>query len=126
MGADGAGYSRQEFRVKKHISLGSITVNLRTTSSALPVKAKSYADSVIALFGLQEWEIVITLADNPGGRETADGCCWVSGRYLNARIEIRRDLNEERMRAVIMHELFHVVYGQMDVIVEDRVLELYP
>ena len=83
-------------------------------------------NEVRALLGIDDgWHLWLREADKPGDYDNADGHCALEARYLKATITIRRGLDAEREREVILHELFHVALAPID-LANDRIIELLP
>lgn len=83
-------------------------------SEPLPQWIEDYAQEVRALFGLESWEIVVKLSDNPGNDRESEGHSSVDVRYLTAKIELGRSLDTEKMRTVMMHEMLHVAFAPIE------------
>lgn len=77
-------------------------------SETLPQWIEDYAQECRMLFGLDDWQIVVKTVDAPNGDKGNEGFSWVDVRYITARIELRRDLDMNKMRHVTMHEFLHV------------------
>lgn len=64
------------------------------------------------------WHVTVALSDCPGGDEENNGHCHIDTAYLNADIELARDLEEGREgRRIIMHEVMHITHSEIDQIV---------
>lgn len=87
----------------------------------------AYARDVRRLLGVgDDWHIWLDLVDRPDGDEDTDGCTHLEERYLKARIALRKGIeSDDRMRAVIMHELLHCALAPIDLSF-DRVFDLVP
>jgi hypothetical protein len=92
----------------------SMAISVHVDHTKLPSWAEQYAMDTRDLLGLGDWTIALKAVDHPGREDGTDGVCYLDARYLSATIEIRRNLGEARMRAVIMHELLHLVLGPID------------
>lgn len=66
-----------------------------------------------------DWHITVKVVDHPNGDADNDGTCYVSANYLNATIEFARDMTQnEQGRHVILHEILHVAYAEIDQVVK--------
>ncbi len=89
-------------------------------------RAKATFNEVRALLGIDDgWHLWLREADKPGDYDNADGHCALEARYLKATVTIRRGLDTDREREVILHELFHVALAPID-LANDRIIELLP
>lgn len=91
----------------------------------LPDWLEAYAQDLRTLFGLADWEIVVKLVRVPGGDPTNEGHSRTDFRYLSATIELNRKLPKEGLRAVLMHEMLHVVLAPIEQAYA-RICELVP
>lgn len=67
------------------------------------------------LLGIDDgWHITIDMVDEPSGDRSYNGATTYSSVYLNAKIELAKDLeNNAEGQRVVMHEVFHVALAQM-------------
>lgn len=79
----------------------------------LPSDLQAYADQCVAALRLHDWTITFAMRKKPGNKASNMGATWLSPRYLSARIEIRRDLVDAQARDTVLHELLHVVLGDV-------------
>lgn len=92
----------------------------------VPEWIRAYACDVRDLFGLSEWKLWVELSDTPGGKSHIDGNCNLDTRYLKAVISVRRGLtSKERIQAVVMHEMGHVLLARIDQCM-DRLMDMIP
>lgn len=71
----------------------------------------------VRLFGLEAWEIYLSLSDDPGGHHAKIGqrvgAAKFETRYLNAKIELWEGLTEDQGKEAITHELGHILLGRI-------------
>jgi len=89
-------------------------------TTPLPDWMQDFIGNARSLVGIDEgWHITGKLVDAPDHRPDTDGACWPDAVYLNARLELSRDLQpDEHGRRVILHELLHIIHAEMDEVVE--------
>lgn len=93
--------------------LRKINVAVNTTDD-VPEWIVDYISNLSVLWWLDHWHIFVKMADKPADSDDTGGCTTVDQAYLNAEITLRRGIDDDQMRRIIMHEMLHVVLGRID------------
>lgn len=84
----------------------------------VPKAVEDEAAALIVAFGLEEWEITLSLADQPGKGDNL-GYCLTNYRYLRADVEICRAARLDEQRYAVAHELLHPALAALIDVFED-------
>lgn len=82
----------------------------------VPQTLQDLAPGLAALFGVEHWDIWVSMADQPGGQDLG-GICKTQIRYYCAEIEIRRDASFQRQQESLVHEFLHIVLAPVAAII---------
>lgn len=94
--------------------------------SQLPQPVTDYIDRLRRVFGIPEWYVKSILVDHPGGDENTGAICGAEQQYLQAHLEVSREVldsgDDAYIGRVIRHEVLHIVFARLDALVEEVII----